>query len=224
MHEGLAGVAHPSRAAGMQAYMKSSMPYRGLKTADLRLICRQVFDAYPLDGFDEWQDTVLDLWRTAEYREDRYAAIELTGHRRYQEHQTPAAVPLYEEIVTAGAWWDYVDPVAIKRLGPMLRAHREAMTPSVRAWARDPHLWKRRAAIICQAGAKTETDVDLLRECIEANLGDRDFFIRKGIGWALREHGKVDPDQVGRYVAALGDRLSGLSRREALKYVQAAPS
>jgi len=211
----------PVRALGMQAYMKSSMPYLGLYTVQVRAVCRRAFAAHPLFGFHEWQDTVRELWDGATFREERYCAIELTGDRRYRVHQTPAAIPLYEELIVTGAWWDYVDPIATQRIGGMLRdgAHRRRLTPLMRAWSTDPHLWKRRTAIICQVGGKDATDLDLLYACLEPNLADRDFFIRKAIGWALRDYSRTDQDEVARYVAEHHDRLSGLSRREALKHV-----
>lgn len=215
----LAVHADPERAKGQQAYMKSQLPYRGLTTAVLRQVCSQVFAAHPLAGFDQWQAAVLELWREAEFREERYAAVELTGDRRYREYQTPATVPLYEELVVTGAWWDLVDPVATKRLAGLLRAHRADIEPVVRAWSTDAHLWKRRAALICQVGFHRETDPELLFACIDPNLDDRDFFIRKGIGWALREYSKVAPTEVLAYVTSRRDRLSALSRREALKHV-----
>ena len=216
---GLLAHRDPVRALGMQAYMKSKTPYLGLYTIQVRAVCREAFAAHPLFGFHEWQDTVLDLWNEATFREERYAAIELTGDRRYRVHQTPAALPLYEELIVTGAWWDYVDPIATDRIAGLLRAHRAKLTPVVRDWSTDDHLWKRRTSIICQVGAKAATDLDLLYACIAPNLADRDFFIRKAIGWALREYAKTDPEEVVRYVAAHHDRLSGLSRREALKHV-----
>ncbi len=85
----LARVADPAKAPGMQAYMKSAMPYRGVQSPAMRLICRAVFAAHPLASFDEWRDTALTLWRDAHYREERYAAIALTGDRHYQ--RLPAA-------------------------------------------------------------------------------------------------------------------------------------
>jgi len=85
----------------------------------------------------------------------------------------------------------------------------------LREWATSDELWKRRAAIICQVLRKGDTDLALLYDCIEPNRGDRDFFIRKGIGWALRAYAWVDPDEVERYCAT--HDLSPLSRREALR-------
>jgi 3-methyladenine DNA glycosylase AlkD len=74
-------------------------------------------------------------------------------------------------------------------------------------------------SIICQLSLKRETDLDLLYSNIEPNLSDREFFIRKAIGWALRQYAWTDPKEVARYVAAHESRLSGLSRREALKNI-----
>ena len=80
-------------------------------------------------------------------------------------------------------------------------------------------MWLRRTSIICQLGAKESIDLDLLTTCIEPNLADREFFIRKAIGWALRQHAWTDPAWVQDYVRRHEDRLSPLSRREALKNV-----
>jgi 3-methyladenine DNA glycosylase AlkD len=203
----------------MRAYVKSAMPCHGVKTAARRQLCRLVFAAHPLDGFERWQATVLALWRQAGHREERYCAIDLAGDRRYAAHQDLRALPLYEELAVTGAWWDLVDPVATHRLGALLEREEAAMAPVIRAWARDRDLWKRRSAIICQVRRKAATDLPLLYDCIAPNLGERSFWIRKAIGWALREYARTDPDEVARYVAEAGGALSPLSRREALKHV-----
>src|SRR5689334_3796979 len=91
----LKSAAEPSRAAGMQAYMKSTMPYHGVTTVPLRAVCKQVFRdvAYKHDA--AWQQDVLAIWRDAKFREERYAAIELSGHRRASDFQTMRALPMY---------------------------------------------------------------------------------------------------------------------------------
>jgi 3-methyladenine DNA glycosylase AlkD len=217
LRAGLAELADPALAAPMQAYMKSSMPYHGVQTAPRRQLCARLFAAHPLDGFERWQATVLALWRQASHREERYCAIDLAGDRRYAAHQDLRTLPLYEELVVTGAWWDLVDPVATRRLGALLEGDPAAIGPVMRAWARDQDLWKRRSAILCQVRRKAATDLDLLYDCIEPNLAERSFWIRKAIGWALREYAKTDPAAVRSFVDAHRDRLSGLSVREALK-------
>jgi 3-methyladenine DNA glycosylase AlkD len=212
--------ADPAKAPAMQGYMKSAMPYYGVNSPGVRAITRALFAAHPLAGADRWVDTVLHLWRTAKFREERYAAVALTGHRLYREYQTPAiALAIYDEMLVTGAWWDYVDEVAIHRVGPLLANHLRAMRPVIRRWSTDADLWRRRASIICQISFKGDADLDLLYGCIEPNVGDKDFFIRKAIGWALRTYAWADPDEVVRYVTANRDRLSPLSQREALKNV-----
>lgn len=84
----LALVADPARAAGAQAYMKSEMPFLGVGAVPLRRVCRQVFEAHPISTPATWRRTVLSLWRNARFREERYAAIELTGAKRYRHFQT----------------------------------------------------------------------------------------------------------------------------------------
>jgi len=125
---------------------------------------------------------------------------------------------MYEELITTGAWWDYVDEMA-HHVGNLLRSHPEQIRPVMRAWSTDKDLWKRRVSIICQVSFKRDTDLGLLYANIEHNLEERNFFIRKAIGWALRSYAWTDPDEVARYVAANEARLSGLSRREALKNI-----
>jgi 3-methyladenine DNA glycosylase AlkD len=203
----------------MRAYMKSAMPYRGVPSPMLREACRVVFSAHSLESFEDWRDTVLTLWRDARFREERYAALLLTGERRYRGYQTLDALPLYEELIVTGAWWDYVDLVASRRIGPLLEHYPKPMKKTMRRWSRSRDMWKRRTAIICQLGFKTGTDLDLLYDCIEPNLGDREFFIRKAIGWALRQHAWTDPDEVRRYITRNKARLSPLSIREALKNI-----
>lgn len=215
----LARVADPAKAPAMQAYMKSDMPYLGVSSPQMRQACRAVFAAHVLTSFDEWRDTTRDLWRGATYREERYAAIALTGDRRYRDFQRLDALPLYEEMIVTGAWWDYVDELAIHRVGPLLARYPEPMRAEMLAWSHDPHLWKRRTAILCQNAFKASTDETLLFACIAPNLSDRDFFIRKAIGWALREYAKTRPDAVRQYVREHESALSPLSRREATKHL-----
>ena len=201
--------ADVAKAPEMRAYMKSEMPFLGVQKPGRREVARAVFAAYSLDSFETWRDTVLTLWREATYREERYLAIALARFARYRSYRTAAALPMYEELIVTGAWWDYVDEVATRLVGEL------DVGELMRAWASDADMWRRRAAIIHQIMRRSETDAQLLFDCIEPNRADREFFIRKGIGWALREYSKVDPDAVGQYCASV--ELSPLSRREALR-------
>ena len=216
----LARAGDPQKTAAMQAYMKSAMPYRGVQTPVQRAITRRLFAAHRLQTAGEWRETCLTIWRTAEYREERYAAIELTGFKYYREWQTLDTLPMYEEMIVSGAWWDFVDVIASARLGPLLRQYPARMRSKMLQWSRGRNLWKRRSAILCQLTFKSETDLALLYSVIEPSLGSKEFFLQKAIGWALRQYAWSDPREIRRYVRADADRLSALSKREALKNIQ----
>jgi 3-methyladenine DNA glycosylase AlkD len=213
----LSRIGDPRRAAGARAYMKSRMPYHGVSTPLLRQSCARIFAGLELPSRNVWRDQVLSLWRGAKFREERHVAIALTGHTLAKAFQTPAAMPVYEEIITTGAWWDYVDDVASHRVGPILRHYPAAMKRKMLAWSKSRNMWKRRTSIICQLGFKQTTDLALLYACIEPSMDSKEFFLRKAIGWALRQYAWTDPAEVKRYARRNRARLSGLSYREALK-------
>jgi 3-methyladenine DNA glycosylase AlkD len=219
LRDGLARLADPEKAPGMQAYMKSKLPYLGVTAPVQNRLFRSVFASHPLASFEQWYATILTLWREAEHREERYAAIALSGDHLYRSYHTLDALPLYEEMIVTGAWWDFVDGLASHQVGDLLRSYPEVMRGTMLAWSRDPDLWKRRSAILCQLGFKSSTDEELLFDCILANLAERQFFIRKAIGWALREYAKTGPDSVRHFLDEHRSELSPLSRREAEKHL-----
>ncbi|WP_240630309.1 DNA alkylation repair protein [Specibacter cremeus] len=212
----LCQVALPEKADGMAAYMKSSMPYLGVPVPLLRKTVRAAARTHPFAEVGQLRATVEALWRRATFREERYAAIMLTDSRLARGDM--ALLPFYREVIETGRWWDFVDAAA-PRVGELLLAHRGAMEPVIRAWSTEEDLWLRRCAILAQLPAKAATDTGLLEDVIVPNLADREFFIRKAIGWALRHHARTDPDWVRDFVARHRDRLSPLSTREALKHL-----
>lgn len=212
-------LADPSKAGPMQAYMKSAMPYHGVSTPVLRSLCKRLFKEHPFSTEPEWREACLSLWRDAQFREERYAAIELTGYKLYNPWQTLAALPMYEEMIVTGAWWDYVDAIATQRLGGLLKSYPKKMPARMLQWSRSRDLWKRRSAILSQLHFKQETDLTLLYACIEPSLDSQEFFLQKAIGWALRQYAWTNPEEIRRYCAT--HELSKLSRREALKNISA---
>ena len=210
-------VADPSKSAGMQAYMKSEMPYLGVQAPFMKKACRELWTAHPVHSQQEWIEAILTLWREAEYREERYVAINLASDKRYSKYITLETVPCFEEMVVDGAWWDYVDSVASRIFHVLLIQHPSEVGILMRDWAVCADIWKRRIAIICQLNSKEETDAALRYDCIEPSIESSEFFLRKGIGWALREYAKTDPAGVIKYVTSNAERLSRLSKREAVR-------
>jgi 3-methyladenine DNA glycosylase AlkD len=126
---------------------------------------------------------------------------------------------MYEEMIVTGAWWDFVDDLATHKVAPLVADYPTAMKKKMLQWSRSSNLWKRRTSILCQLHAKEDTDLDFLYACIEPSIDSPEFFLRKAIGWALRQLAWTDPKEVRRYVRQKESRLSPLSRREALKNV-----
>ncbi len=208
--------ADPSIAPGQQAYMKSTMPFLGVRVPQVRRLTKAAARSCPPADLDDLEQSALELWNDAAYREERYAATALTA--------LPLAVgrleliDLLEHMAVSGAWWDHVDEVA-HRVGAVLAAHPAEVEPLVRRWIASDDLWLRRLSIICQLDRKQDTDLALLTDAIDATAGSHEFFLRKAVGWALRQHSRVDPGWVRDFVAEREHVLSGLSQREALKHV-----
>src|SRR5262245_60450644 len=162
----------------MQRDMKSVIPYYGVPAPLLRQVFRDVFSGLEFAGVDAWKDLVLYVWRNARSREEMYAAIALCEVKRADAFQTPSALPVFEEIIVTGAWWDFVDTVASHCVGNLLRRYPSRIGRTMRAWSRSPDIWKRRTSIICQLGFKKDTDIELLYACIEPSLDSKEFFLR----------------------------------------------
>jgi len=230
VRESLASAADPGNAVAMRAYMKSAMPYRGIPAPALRSLLRPVLASHALPDEETWHTTVLELWDGAEFREERCAAVALARHRHARVYQQVHTLVLYEHMIHTGAWWDLVDEIATHLVRGLLLTHPVEVSPVICSWAVADDMWLRRSAVICQVGAGERCDPLLLARAIEHNLDGstrstpavspygREFFIRKAIGWALRDHARTDPDWVRRFAAAHDSGLSGLSKREALKH------
>lgn len=204
--------------------MKSEMPFHGVSSPEVRRIVGSLLRSHALIARETWEATIRELWDGATHREQRYAALALARHRSARPWQDPEVLALYRHLVETGAWWDVVDEAAAWLVGPVLLAHRVEVTPIMGAWAvEDEGLWLRRVAILAQLKHKGDTDTALLERVVVANLEGStfgsEFFIRKAIGWALREHAKTDPEWVVGLLERHDARVSGLTRREATKHL-----
>lgn len=217
---GFAAEANPEIASQQQAYMKSSIPYYGLKAATVRSVLKPLLKQYTLQSVEEWELAIRTLWDDVTHREEWYAAIAIARYGRYRKWRSSLdALPLYEHMIRNGAWWDVCDEIANHLVGEVLMAHREDASATMRLWSTDDHMWIRRCSILSQGAHKDQTDPDLLRDCILPSLDDTDFFSRKAIGWALRDYSRIDPAWVIAFVEEFEDRLSGLSKREAVRNI-----
>ena len=213
----LRSAADPSRAEGMRAYMRSELPFLGVTKPARSAALRPLLAAAPADRA-VWEATVRALYDDATFREERYAALALLAAKVGRRWHDPDLVPLLEHLVVTGAWWDLVDETAAKHVARTHRAHPAPMAEVLRGWSVHDDLWLRRAAILGQLGSGLATDRALLVDVIAPSLDRSEFWLRKAIGWALRELAWRDPDWVRAYVEAT-PALSPLSRREATKHL-----
>jgi 3-methyladenine DNA glycosylase AlkD len=219
IREDLALAADPKKAAKMQAYMKSVMPYHGVASADVKAVSRKIFHDLKLDSEDEWQKEVRAIFHGAKFREEKYVATALLHHKSAAKFRTMNALPLYEELIVAASWWDIVDDIAAHAVGALFDIDPKATARAMKQWSKSDELWKRRTSIMCQVLRHEKTDLDLVYACIEPSMDQKDFWSRKAIGWALRAYAWTDPKEISRYVKANDEKLSGLSKREALKNI-----
>ncbi|MGH3394318.1 MAG: DNA alkylation repair protein [Streptosporangiaceae bacterium] len=153
--------AQPELAGSMQAYMKSATPYLGVRVPVMRALTRAEAKLRPVATSADLTDTVLALWRAADYREERYAAIALLDTPAARRLREPALLETLRELILTGAWWDYVDELA-HRVGDLLLGWPAEVRPTLVTWTRSDDRWLRRASIICQLGARDRADPELL--------------------------------------------------------------
>ena len=136
---------------------------------------------------------------------------------RHATQPGPGFLATVETLVTTRSWWDTVDPLATRVTGGIVARHQTAVS-TMDKWAADDNMWLARTAILHQLHFKEKTDTERLFGYCTALAEHKDFFIRKAIGWALRQYARTDPDAVREFVAAT-PHLSALSVREATKHL-----
>lgn len=209
--------ADPAKARSMAAYMKTDTPFFGVQKKERDLILDKLVDSYPAFSERVYRDNILELWQMPG-REEKYLAISYA--RRFPGFMTPEMLPLFERLIREGDWWDFTDEIAQNCIGYILYEHKENVALIMYQWVNDENLWKRRTALICQNRHGEKTDRGMLFGFCLKRAHETDDRIRKAVGWALREYSKHNPEAVLDFLQANGDKLSGLSYREASKVLR----
>lgn len=204
----------PSAAVPMARYMRDQFPFLGIASPARRTLQRKALAGVPPLERDALLACADALWRYPE-REYQYAACDLLS--MFAERLTADDLARVELLITTKSWWDTVDALATNVVGPVVLADRATCDPTVDKWIGSDNLWLARTAILHQNRWKDRTDEVRLFAFCEQRAPDTDFFMRKAIGWALREYSKTAPDAVRAFVAKHDRELSELSKREALK-------
>lgn len=200
-----------ANAVQMQAYMKNIAPFFGIKTPLRRQLNKTFISTHGLPANAD--EVALLLWNEPE-RELHYFAMELLGKLTRQAPENRLAV--YETLILNKSWWDTVDYISPHLCGKHLRSYPHLRDATITRWLSSNNLWLKRSTLLFQLSYKKETDQQLLFSVCQQLAGEPDFFIRKAIGWALRQYARTAPHAVKEFV--LKTDLSPLSRKEALKH------
>jgi 3-methyladenine DNA glycosylase AlkD len=205
----------PERAGPAAAYMRNQFPFLGLPAPAQEALNRSVTAGLPAPTEDDLRTVALVCWRLDE-REYQYFAC--AWLRRHVRVPGPGFLGTARTLITTKSWWDTVDALATRFVGGLVRRHPE-LSAEMDAWSADENLWLVRTAILHQLHYGADTDTGRLFGYCTRQAGHPDFFVRKAIGWALRQYARTDPDAVRRYLDDNAGRLSGLSVREAAKHL-----
>ena len=212
----LAALADAQKSREMAAYMKTNMLFYGVQKPARELIFRDLKRQFPITTRSEYTDTIEALW-SLPHREEKYLALAVAaGHAQFI---TPACLPLYRRLIIEGAWWDFVDDISTRLVGRLTLEHKGKIGPKMDRWIDDPTMWIRRSALISHINHGEQTDQRQLFDHCLRRAHEKEFFIRKAIGWALRQYARTAPAQVSRFLRRHSQTLSPLSVREAAKHL-----
>lgn len=206
--------ANQKDAIPMKRYMKNQYEFFGIQSKQRKELQREVMKKENLPALNQIEGIVRELWALPQ-REYQYFAMELI--EKYVSKVDKTFVSLFEYMILNKSWWDTVDMIAARLVGPVFRRYNELIVPYTEKWMYYGNIWLQRSAILFQLKYKKDTDTELLFNYIQALADSKEFFIQKAIGWVLREYSKTDPKAVIQFVKSVS--LAPLSKREALKVV-----
>lgn len=205
----------PAHAIQQSAYMRNLFPFLGLKKPIRALIQKELFKAYPPRSEEELIHLIGELWQMP-YREYQMAALDLAY--TYRKLWTPKIFQTFETLIRTKSWWDSVDTIAPKLVGTLLSKHPKLHIHMDR-WIEEDYMWIRRSALIYQLSYKEATHTERLFKYCTLRMHEKEFFIRKAIGWSLRNYARTNPHAVLQFALQQKSSLAPLSYREATKHL-----
>jgi len=216
--DGMAKKRNPADAKIMQGYMKTEQPFFGLKTPVRRAVFKECKERFPVLSETEFEDIVRTLWGGT-HREEMYMALDVVdGYKK--QYLNVGHWSLYRDLVHTATWWDTLDWISTRQVGEILKESRSTIGAEVFSWSDHESFWVRRASLLPHLKHKEEMDLDVVEATILKLAHEKEFFIRKAIGWVLRHHSRSNPKWVVKFVKTHEDILSPLSKREALRLLK----
>lgn len=213
--EALKDHADPVRAPQMQAYAKTDQPFYGISAPVRKAIFKQAKKQHKQLNADDYRHVITQLWE-GRSREEMYLALEVACG--YKNHHNDSHFTFYESLYPRAANWDTLDWIASSLISPLVLAN-PSRESHLKQWRQDSNMWIRRASLLAHLRHREATNTQLLAETIDMLKHEREFFIRKAIGWVLRQYAKTNPTWVLDFVKTRETQLSGLTKREALKHL-----
>ncbi len=201
------------RAEKMAAYMKYKFAYFGIMSTPRKELLKQVVSAYGVPA--NAMQIAKELWLLPQ-RELHYCAIELLLKTKKQ--WTENSIVDFEWLVVTNSWWDSVDGIAVNLVGEYFKKWPQQKEAITEKWNNAENMWLVRTSILFQLKYKSKTDTDLLAQYCLAHAHQKEFFIKKAIGWALREYAKTNADWVEHFIE--NNHFQPLSVKEALKHIK----
>lgn len=205
---------NPAQAIRMKSYMRNKFEFFGLPSPQRKDLQKEFLKEHGYPKPDELVSTIRELW-AAPWRELHYFGMEILD--RQLKNRGDEIIDFVEELILTKSWWDSVDYLSASHMGKLMKRFPEQIPGRNQKWLDSGNIWLQRTSLLFQLKYKKETDLDLIYHNIDFLKESHEFFIRKAIGWILREYSKTDPEEVSRYVDQTP--LSTLSRMEALKVI-----
>jgi len=204
----------PIKAAPMAKYMKDKFAYFGISSPTRKEISKPLLAKSSLPEISMVPEIVRELWNQPQ-RELQYFALELL--QKFFRFSPQDWIDLYEELIITKSWWDSVDGLAASQVGGHFKKYPEQISEYTNKWMSSENMWLQRACLIFQLKYRDQTDFELMKSFIVPLTNSNEFFIRKAIGWALRQYSRTNPQAVIDF--AEEQPMSNLSKKEALRLI-----
>lgn len=214
LEEAFSELKNTDEALKMRKYMKDKFPFLGIKSPIRKQIQKDWFQKVKTSGLHHW-DIISLLWDKPE-REYHYVALDLL-QKVPSKAIEKEDYKILEDLLVTNTWWDSVDSIAANYVGKYFQKYPDMVEEVIGNWRNSENFWLNRTCLIFQLKYGINTDFKLMKSLIRQYQKEKEFFIQKAIGWALRQHSKFRPDEVREFVNEL--KLSRVAEREAEKYI-----
>lgn len=206
--------ANPEIAAGAEKYLRNQYPFYGIPSPARAIIFKDFIKIYGLPDIVHLDEIILNAWQLPQ-RDMQYAAMNVLD--KTIKKMPSQSISLLEKLIVQKSWWDTIDYIAPNLVGPLFKRYPEIRDETISRWMVSGNFWLQRSCLLFQLKYKQVTDEKLLFELCARLSGEKEFFIRKAIGWALRQYARTAPEQVRDFVENTDLQL--LSRKEAIKHL-----